>query len=649
MIHIEVLLDHEEKQNNEISIDGSGNSKCFLERDITEEVVCSKSSLQNEYLSKAHDEESTNYSPMSNEQEHFEYEKRSNSLLKNLINKKDKQSTSKTKYIDGETVQVKYDSLTSTQEQGLKKGHLVPKHFTHKKSTISKKNFAGLIKPKANNQPQEQQRQIKFIDNFESRVQLKRENNLHISNAKDTNSHPIYCEYCKCSFENKQSYFQHRKAEESPHYCTLCGKCEPFKGYLIAHMLRYHADDTQTEPAVNDVGGQAGRNIFGIVKKNTNSEILDSVECSNSTEREDLVKDRKKETNSLLTIDCITESYNSKEQSKLVSDFNLNQIGISRKEKIRCSLCAGTFSSADSLKVHLMTHTGETAYKCCVCTAHFTCLSSRQHHMSTHLREFRYNCIPCSKGFATRADLASHQMTHKQQCPLCGDSFPNKTTMNCHFRVIHNQEMLKCNECSKTFASEPELTRHKLYHRNYKREKCPECGAFVTKLKDHMTIHDKTNRGKVFACDQCPAQYLRLSNLKRHKLSHSGIKPYRCCHCEKKFSTNALLNKHLLIHTKEKPHQCEICGVSFAHRFNMVSHKLIHSNTERFSCSECGLEFNHKSSMKKHIKAKHNNSLSSVSSNELEKKTDNAENYTSAVYDSHLQSSTLQQTSNNLI
>ena len=64
---------------------------------------------------------------------------------------------------------------------------------------------------------------------------------------------------------------------------------------------------------------------------------------------------------------------------------------------------------------------------------------------------------------------------------------------------------------------------------------------------------------KVHACDVCKKRFDCSSQMKIHKLIHTGKKDFQCDTCSKNFALKSVLIRHMLVHTGKKDFQCHVC------------------------------------------------------------------------------------------
>ena len=57
--------------------------------------------------------------------------------------------------------------------------------------------------------------------------------------------------------------------------------------------------------------------------------------------------------------------------------------------------------------------------------------------------------------------------------------------------------------------------------------------------------------GVQFQCEDCGRVYMTDMALKKHKLSHSAIRPYKCSRCPKTFPMRYMVKDHERMHTGE--------------------------------------------------------------------------------------------------
>ena len=161
-------------------------------------------------------------------------------------------------------------------------------------------------------------------------------------------------------------------------------------------------------------------------------------------------------------------------------------------------------------------------------------------------------CGICGKDFPCHSALSVHSVVHtgirRHPCLLCEDtSFTQESSYRRHLFVFHSPEPpYTCDTCGRRFNGKATLKKHELTHAGLKR----------------------------FVCDVCDRSFLRIDYLKEHKRIHAGIKPYRCPVeiCGKTFSRSHACREHMNTHTGARPHKCDVCGVDFATRTHLTRH-----------------------------------------------------------------------------
>ena len=236
---------------------------------------------------------------------------------------------------------------------------------------------------------------------------------------------------------------------------------------------------------------------------------------------------------------------------------------------------------------------------------------------------------------ATSFKSATTESNKQHPCTVCGKIFPLKSALQCHMDQVH-KELHVCPKCLAAFTTKTFLHKHMALHNkpalptntfetlastatnssliaststntantsnNRKLYLCEVCKAVTFSSKQALNRHcakvhkvpgrSYKNSGtnpaeKPYGCDLCESRFQQQSDLKRHRLGHTGEKPFRCTGCNTGFTRMSSLNKHMRIHTGEKPYQCEECNVAFAYKYQFNRHAAKHkSNTDGSNTTE---------------------------------------------------------------
>ncbi|XP_060603021.1 zinc finger protein 184-like [Ruditapes philippinarum] len=103
-------------------------------------------------------------------------------------------------------------------------------------------------------------------------------------------------------------------------------------------------------------------------------------------------------------------------------------------------------------------------------------------------------------------------------------------------------------------------------------------------------------------CILCLATFTSLSNMKRHMLLNTCIKPYACKKCPKRFSHTDGLKKHLRAHTFKL--RCAQCKTGYPNRTCMKNHmKKEHYSKMCHICPKCGESYTDMIKFQQHMKS----------------------------------------------
>ncbi|KAL3271163.1 hypothetical protein HHI36_021661 [Cryptolaemus montrouzieri] len=211
-----------------------------------------------------------------------------------------------------------------------------------------------------------------------------------------------------------------------------------------------------------------------------------------------------------------------------------------QNHKIACPKC-GKEMKKSSLKLHLISHTDK--FKCMQCSQ--TCnsrMALEQHKITVHTNIKAFICENCGKNFSSASSLRSHLLSHgterKYACKLCEYAGRTASAIYIHMSK-HAQDTCVCEVCSKVFKSNRNLNDHlRRVHSKIKKHVCPSCNRqFVDHymLKVHLRIHTGL---RPYKCNQCDKSFFRSDGLKEHMIVHKERVLYDCKSCHKQYMSN---------------------------------------------------------------------------------------------------------------
>jgi len=132
---------------------------------------------------------------------------------------------------------------------------------------------------------------------------------------------------------------------------------------------------------------------------------------------------------------------------------------------VDCIICGKTFSSRQTLNIHLWIHTNELPFKCGPCDKRYGHQCNLDYHIrSAHTGERPFKCENCGATFYSNSDLKSHRYIHlsvkPHSCQFCGKGFIRAAVLRSHLLRHIEERHFPCDHCFKEFYDSTGKKRH---------------------------------------------------------------------------------------------------------------------------------------------------------------------------------------------
>lgn len=236
-----------------------------------------------------------------------------------------------------------------------------------------------------------------------------------------------------------------------------------------------------------------------------------------------------------------------------------------------CSICNRRFRQKQTLKQHILTHTGQRPYSCEICSKTFTQAGALQRHMASLHDNTLFPCHLCPKKFNQRNNFKRHLKLHTGEgptydCKICYRSFKRKDGYDRHAKQhMSVLEMHFCKYCDRSFATQNSLLRHERIHH--------KVGLFKSSVVNKEMLLQNASKSKRKTKN-------RNTLLVPHRAEEAYFADYECQFCIATFQSKRRLNKHYLVHREDvsdlsdyvRIYQCHFCGLLLTGRSCIISH-----------------------------------------------------------------------------
>ncbi|XP_070575948.1 ras-responsive element-binding protein 1-like isoform X2 [Ptychodera flava] len=445
----------------------------------------------------------------------------------------------------------------------------------------------------------------------------------------------------------------HSSCREKPFHCKVCNNGFSTKNNCIRHILKRHRELSQKEVEASvvfheplkwtNIASQLEKTASedGIILKEepADSDLpLDfSIKSSSIASDEDAGDDSSSvgglEPMDLSLTKKTNENRNTEadNQKKFSHRRMHNRLYNSQSDGSECPHCNLQFTKASLLKEHLRTHSSERPFRCYHCSAAFAAKENLEQHMEK--KHQRVNKKGHQTFLPTIIYPPQHKLLTKAAKPIkvvrklqdneseveMATPLPSVVSKETSKKQPDKAASLKSpsssmgSDCSGDLSSVSKMLA------------ATNSNNFEPFLKNGTEVVDKKNHkdkeGNVAVSEAISVNKNRVqTRLRRNSFPTTGsLHKLSCPYCPRTFPWISSLRRHILTHTGVKPFKCPQCGVYFSTKSNCERHMLrkhcnnntsdasFRSFTERpFKCQMCmSSSFSTRQRLRRHYMMKH--------------------------------------------
>ncbi|XP_002741686.1 ras-responsive element-binding protein 1 isoform X2 [Saccoglossus kowalevskii] len=454
----------------------------------------------------------------------------------------------------------------------------------------------------------------------------------HLRSHSSCREKPFHCKICDNGFSTKNNCIRHilkRHANLSQVEVEAAVMFHaPLKWTNIASELEKSASESDSGTIVKEEFGEAVD--FSIKYGSTADFSEDDMVESNGVDPEpmDLSVTKKANTGDNDEINSGVEDAR-KFRFRPIYHRYFN----AESDALDCPHCNLQFNKGCLFKEHLRTHSSERPFRCYHCSAAFTLKENLEKHMEKRHQEVNKQdhktflptiIYPAQHKLLTKAAKLAPKATSRsqnrvQESPVKAvpvttifkkNSRKRSTTHKSPSNSMGSDSSGDLASVSRMLAAATNCNNFETFLKSKAVVECKEEdedgddeGAMVIddKSMSEPTTHTKSrvsaklrrnsfpSINQKLSCPYCPRTFPWISSLRRHILTHTGVKPFRCPQCGVYFSTKSNCERHMLRkhcnnnaadinfrRLTERPFKCHMCmSSSFSTRQRLRRHYMM--------------------------------------------------------------------------